>query len=223
MPQVLDNPVWHALIGPHTELAIGQGSARHYPRDVAPFSAIGDATATAYSDLATDLPDGMEARLFRAAYEPAPDGWETISAQPIVQMVADTPVSGKYGEAIALGDDDVAAMRALAERTKPGPFGPRTSQLGHYIGYREGGRLIAMGGERMRLAGFVELSAICVDADARGRGLGASITSQLVCLAASRGETAFLHVFPDNPAIALYRRLGFRERARLWVIWRRRR
>jgi len=31
----------------------------------------------------------------------------------------------------------------------------------------------------------------------------------------------FLHVFPENPAAALYRRLGFRERTRLWVIWRR--
>jgi hypothetical protein len=27
--------------------------------------------------------------------------------------------------------------------------------------------------------------------------------------------------YPDNPAAALYRRWGFRERARLWVIQRR--
>jgi hypothetical protein len=31
----------------------------------------------------------------------------------------------------------------------------------------------------------------------------------------------FLHVFPDNPAASLYARLGFSERARPWVIWRR--
>ena len=32
---------------------------------------------------------------------------------------------------------------------------------------------------------------------------------------------AGLHVFAENPAAALYRRLGFRERATLHVIWRR--
>jgi ribosomal protein S18 acetylase RimI-like enzyme len=78
-----------------------------------------------------------------------------------------------------------------------------------------------MGGERLRLPGFVELSAISVHPDARGIGLGSAITMHLVRLALARGETPFLHVFPDNPAVPLYCRRGFRERTRLWVIWRR--
>jgi ribosomal protein S18 acetylase RimI-like enzyme len=78
-----------------------------------------------------------------------------------------------------------------------------------------------MGGERFRLPGFVELSAISVHPDARGAGLGSAITLHLTRLALARGQIPFLHVFPDNPAVALYRRLGFRERTRLWVIWRR--
>ena len=61
MQHVLDNPVWHALIGPHAEHAIGQGLARHYPRDIAPFSAIADATSGAYADLGAKLPAGLEA------------------------------------------------------------------------------------------------------------------------------------------------------------------
>jgi ribosomal protein S18 acetylase RimI-like enzyme len=76
-----------------------------------------------------------------------------------------------------------------------------------------------MGGERFRLPGFVELSGICVHSDARGRGLGAAITSYLARAARERGEMPFLHVFPENPAMALYRRIGFRERIRLYVIW----
>jgi predicted GNAT family acetyltransferase len=78
-----------------------------------------------------------------------------------------------------------------------------------------------MGGERMRLPSYVELSGICVRPAARGRGLGAAITVQLALRAMARGETPFLHVFHNNSAAALYERLGFRERARLWVIWRR--
>jgi ribosomal protein S18 acetylase RimI-like enzyme len=78
-----------------------------------------------------------------------------------------------------------------------------------------------MGGERFRLPGFVALSAISVHPDARGRGLGIAIALHLARIALAHGDVPFLHVFPDNPAVTLYRRLGFRERARLWVIWRR--
>ena len=224
MNHALDNPVWHALIGPHANVSIGRGNARHYPRDIAPFSAIAEPSAAAYADLAHDLPVGLEARLFRPADEPAPIGWQTVSARPIVQMVADdiaTPRGGFLDEPAVLGVDDTKRMLELADIAKPGPFGARASLLGRYIGYRDGNRLLAMGGERFHLPGFVELSAISVHPDARGRGLGSAITQQLRRLALARGETPFLHVFPDNPAIALYRRLGFRERAHLWVIWRR--
>jgi ribosomal protein S18 acetylase RimI-like enzyme len=65
----------------------------------------------------------------------------------------------------------------------------------------------------------VELSAIAVHPNARGQGLGTMITARLARAAITPGETPFLHVFPDNPALALYNRLGFRERARLWVLW----
>ena len=92
---------------------------------------------------------------------------------------------------------------------------------GSYLGYRERDRLLAMGGERMRLPDYVELSGVCVHPAARGHGLGAAITVQLALRAMARGDTPFPHVFPDNPAAALYERLGFREHARLWVIWRR--
>src|SRR6266581_2384603 len=95
MQHVLDNPVWHALIGPHAELAVGHGLARHYPRNMAPFSAIADASAAAYSDLAADLPAGLEARLFRPTDEPTPADWETISARPIIQMLADETATRK--------------------------------------------------------------------------------------------------------------------------------
>lgn len=224
MQHALDNPVWHALIGPHANVAIGCGLARHYPRDIAPFSAIAEASAAAYADLAVDLPSGLEARLFRPTDEPTPVGWETVSARPIIQMVANdivVPKTALCDDPTVLGSIDANAMLELAEIAKPGPFGPRTHLLGGTIGYRDGGRLLAMAGERFRLPGFVELSAISVHPDARGRGLGSAITWHLARQALTRGETPFLHVFPDNPAIALYQRLGFRERARLWVIWRR--
>ena len=223
MSDPLDNPVWHALTGPHAQFAIGRGAARHYPRDIAPFSAIAEPTPAAYSDLAADLPPALEARLFRPTEEAAPPGWETVSARPIVQMVADDSASepAATDAVVPLRETDADEMLALAEAAKPGPFGRRTVLLGRYLGIRRDGRLVAMAGERFRLPGYVELSAICVHPDFRGVGFGSGLTQYLTHRARVRGEASFLHVFPENPAMMLYSQLGFRERTRLWVLWRR--
>jgi ribosomal protein S18 acetylase RimI-like enzyme len=221
----LDNPVWYALTGPHARFAMGQEKARHYPRDMAPFSAIEEPTLAAYADLAADLLDQTEARLFRLKKEPTPAGWEVISAKAIFQMTLDVSALPERLDAgieiVPLGPADVAEMLALVEATRPGPFGPRTIELGTYVGVRDlgTGRLIAMGGERFQLDRHVELSAIAVHAEARGQGLGAAITAYLARAVVARGRVPFLHVFPDNRATGLYTRLGFRERARLWVLW----
>jgi len=42
-----------------------------------------------------------------------------------------------------------------------------------------------------------------------------SFANYLAHTAITRSQTPLLHVFPDNPALALYSRLGFRERVRL--------
>jgi ribosomal protein S18 acetylase RimI-like enzyme len=223
MSEPLDNPVWHALIGPHAAVAVGRGGARHYPRDIAPFSAIAESSGAAYRDLAADLPPGLEARLFRPSDEAIPRGWEALSARLVVQMVADEtlPEPAAEGSIVPLGEADVDDMLALAEAARPGPFDRRTVMLGGYVGVRRDGRLVAMAGERFRLAGHVELSAICVHPAWRGAGLGRDLTLCLSQRTHARGQVPFLHVFPENPAAAVYARLGFRERARLWVLWRR--
>jgi ribosomal protein S18 acetylase RimI-like enzyme len=220
---VLNNPVWHALEGPHRVHALGRGLARHYPRDMAPFSAIAEPSAAAYADLAAGLPAGTEVRLFRPQVEPLPDGWEEINRFSMLQMVATRqPEGGGDLEVIALSQADAPAMLDLVAATEPGPFGPRTPLLGRYLGIRHGDRLVAMAGERLRVTGHVELSAICVHPEARGKGYGAALTQSLMLRALADGEVPFLHVRPDNkPAVMLYRRLGFETRRELVVLWRR--
>jgi ribosomal protein S18 acetylase RimI-like enzyme len=226
-PEPLDNPIWHALTGPHANFALGRGAARYYPREMAPFAAIAESRAEAYADLAADFPADREAVLFRRSEEPLPSGWEALNARPLEQMILSSgdllpaPLPAETS-AIPLGLEDAADMIALVELTKPGPFGPRTVELGGYVGVRDpNGRLIAMAGERLRLPGYVELSAICVHPDAQGQGLGAAMTLHVARAVFARGEVPFLHVWPDNPARALYARIGFRLRATLWVLWRR--
>jgi ribosomal protein S18 acetylase RimI-like enzyme len=218
----LDNPVWHALTGPHRAHAIVRGRARHYPRDMAPFSAIAEANAEAYADLALDLPPGTEARLFRPFEEELPRGWEQIDCFPMLQMIATAVPEAAIDSVVVLGEADIPAMMDLVAVAKPGPFGRRTPALGRYLGVRDGDGLVAMAGERMHLPGYVELSAICVHPQARGRGHAVALTRRLMRLAFGRGDVPFLHVRPDNVgAVALYKRLGFETRRELVVLWRR--
>ena len=219
---LLDNPVWHALLGPHRPVAIGHGLARHYPRDMAPFSAIAEASDDAYADLARDLPSGTEARLFRPDDEPLPRGWEQLDRFPLLQMVAHAAPDATSDAVSLLTEIDTGAMMDLVAIAKPGPFGPRTPSLGRYVGVKEGDRVVAMAGERLRLPGHVELSAICTHPEVRGRGYGAALTQALMRMALDGGDVPFLHVRPENSsAVALYKRLGFETRRELVVLWRR--
>ena len=151
---ILDNPVWHALAGPHRGHAIGNGLARHYPRDMAPFSAIAEPRAGAYADLAVDLRPGTEARLFRPHEEELPRGWEQMDCFPMLQMVATAAPEAAIDAVSGLGEADIPAMMDLVVAAKPGPFGPRTPALGHFVGVREGDRVVAMAGERMHSPGY---------------------------------------------------------------------
>jgi GNAT superfamily N-acetyltransferase len=222
MDHVLDNPVWHALTGPHAAFAIGNGRARHYPRDIVPFSAIAEPTPAAYRDLAVDLPPNTEARLHRLRDEPVPSGWDKTAAYPMLQMVADR-IEGALPDGrtvVSLGESDIEAMLELIAATNPGRFGPRTPILGTYLGIRNGDRLIAMAGERIRVPGYVELSGISTHPQARRRGHARHLTAVLMRRALDRGERPFLHLRSTNTAaLSVYTALGFKVRRELVSLW----
>jgi predicted GNAT family acetyltransferase len=102
-------------------------------------------------------------------------------------------------------------MVALTDLAFPGFFRPRTYRMGSYYGIRSAdGQLVAMGGERMKLTGYGEVSAVCTHPDFRGRGYAESIIWQVVRKHRRDGIRSFLHVGKANvKAIGLYERLGF--------------
>lgn len=115
-------------------------------------------------------------------------------------------------QAIPLTIEHVDQALKLISLTQPGPFGPRTLELGNYFGYFEEGQLVAMAGERMFAGSFREISGVCTHPRFQARGLARRIVMKLVTRQLGRGETPFLHVVSDNQiARSLYLRMGFQE------------
>ena len=101
---------------------------------------------------------------------------------------------------------------ALAALTRPGPFGPRTIELGEYFGYIEAGQLVAMAGERSAAPGLREISGVCTRPGWQGHGLARRLMLKLVGRQLARGDTPFLHVMRTNErAHQLYLDMGFRD------------
>lgn len=214
---VLDNPAWSSLTGRHGHLAIGNELVRRFPDDVSPFVGVKDWDHPEVWDAILDV-FGHEATVSVSHADPLlPDGWAPVFSIPGVQLVQTERLAPRPDEeAIELGEADATDMLELVERTRPGPFLPRTHELGRYVGIRRAGRLIAMAGERLHPEGWTEISAVAVDEEHRRQGLASRLVLDVAFDIQQRGEKALLHASATNTsAIAGYEKLGFALRRRL--------
>jgi predicted GNAT family acetyltransferase len=227
---LLDNPVWHSLHGPLSGFVAPSSTADpnagmkrdliQFDPSVNIFSAVDEIDDTKWNRIAELV--GVEGfcALFRDVIPASPAGWEEHFRGTCLQMVAED-LPGSSGLAVVrLGTGDAADMLALTELTEPGPFMSRTVELGRYVGIRRDGRLIAMAGERFRLPGFVEISAVCTHPDVRGEGLAGELTLNVAQSIRAGGDEAFLHVLETNEnAARLYQKLGFVVRRSVDVVF----
>ncbi len=210
---VLDDPVGESLRGQHARFARLLGQAATYQSGVATFSAVAvGQDPRRWTDLARLLGPGGFADMFSSPAVPPPD-WEPVFVLEGRQMIwrgTGLPETPRAAAVVDLDADSVPEMLDLIARTRPGPFWPRTRELGSYLGIREDGVLVAMAGERLRPPGWTEISAVCTAPEARGRGHAGRLIRALVAGIVARGERPFLHVAEANAgAIALYEKLGF--------------
>ena len=214
---VLDSPIWSALTGHHAHLAIGNELVKRYPEDVSPFVGVKDWEHPEVWDAILDV-FGHGATVSVSHADPLlPDGWTPVFSIPGVQLVQTDRLSPRPdAEAVELGGEDSAEMLALVERNRPGPFLPRTHEMGRYAGIRRDGRLIAMAGERLHPDGWTEISAVAVDESHRRQGLASRLVLDIAFHIQQRGDRALLHAAADNTsAIAGYEKLGFTLRRQL--------
>jgi ribosomal protein S18 acetylase RimI-like enzyme len=210
---LLDNIAWHTLTGLHAAYSIGTVDARRYAPGFSPIVGFRDTERPNFMALApyceVDQPfycDGWAGA--------APAGWRIDFESTMYKMVWESsmPAMDELPEAVALRPEHVSQALELATLTRPGPFGPRTVELGDYFGFFDGQRLVAMAGERMCAGGFREISGVCTHPEFQGRGLARRLVAKLIRREMQRAETPFLHVVRDNGiAHGIYERMGFRN------------
>lgn len=209
----LNNVMWRSLTGAHAHFSMGLGQARRYGKGFSSLVGFSDPDNPDFDSLNHLAQPGESFYCLQWTGSP-PSGWTIEKEATVIKMVwtAGMPDCSDTEALVPLQPIHAQQALDLAELTEPGPFALRTPELGEYLGYFEGNRLVAMAGERMAVRCYREISGICTHPDFRGRGLANKLTRRLVRNAFLRGETSFLHVMEENLiARRLYSKLGFNE------------
>jgi ribosomal protein S18 acetylase RimI-like enzyme len=218
----LDNPVWDALHGPQREVAETCDLAARYVPEVSPFGAFPGPPGLEHWEAMARLVGPGHVVILTGHTGTPPEGWGVEFDGTGVQMTGETlgaspaEVAARRPDldVVPLGGPDSAAMVELVALTRPGPFTPRTWELGGYVGVYSDGQLVTMGGQRFRPSGWCEISAVATHPDYRRRGLGEHLVRVVAAGIVARGQSPLLHASADNTgAIRLYEAMGFTHRS----------
>src|ERR1044071_576172 len=167
MKDELYNPAFNALLTGDKHLGHSSGKVRYFDEEVSPFAGFEDGYDNGFKELHQLLPAGR--KIIYAIPEPIkePPGWEVKIEMKGLQFVFKEGIKPDIPslQPVALTNNNITEMMDLAALTKPGPFGPRTIEFGHYHGFFENGKLIAMTGQRMHVGNYTEISAVCTHPD----------------------------------------------------------
>ncbi len=213
MEDILYNPVYHALLTGDAHHNAGTGAVCYFHEDVSPFAGFSEENGKGFEELYEALPAGRRILYATPGRIKEPAGWRLRAEVEGLQFIYNGTGAKDYSLSglVQLGKVNVPEMMALAAITKPGPFGLRTIEFGYYFGIFEGGRLVAMTGQRLHVGNHTEISAVCTHPAHLGKGFAATLLQHQLNVILSHGEQPFLHVRADNKrAIALYERLHFK-------------
>ena len=219
MENTLDNPAWNALASHNSQLGVMTETAAYFDPAVSPFVALSAPNQDYLKDLYQTIPFNDDVILVSNAKLTIEGLWKKAVRIDGFQMIYRGPEKPEVEgtEPLKLDERFVPQMLTLTKLTNPGPFLGNTIDFGHYEGFFEGDRLIAMAGQRLHLNGFAEISAVCTHPEHLGKGYARRLLLRQVNRIQNASETPFLHVKADNArAIGVYESLGFEIRTQIF-------
>jgi ribosomal protein S18 acetylase RimI-like enzyme len=216
--QKLDNPVWYSLAESHKKLALVYNNTHFYHPDYCAFGAYNEIPnngedLVAYAKLVSSffifgekpsIPQSLKLKD------------ELLCLQMIVRHKIDIPYTD---EIVKLKDRHREALLGLVKIVYPEYFKSKTADLGNYYGIFKDNKLVTITGERMKMEGFTEVSAVITHPEHTGKGYAKQLVAHTANAILEQNKTPFLHVAKTNiSAVNLYQKLGFETRREI-SIW----
>jgi len=208
----LDNPAWHALSETHACFALGNDSVKRYQPHIVAFAAYN--TGKNITGQLDELIDVHESFFIIGDLPAFNANYHIESILPCEQMICTQQIEINITAAVEEpGEADDAEIAALINLVQPGYYKPGTRLMGDYFGIRQNSGLVAVTGERMRMNGLTEISAVVTHPDFTGRKYAQQLVAHVVNKNLTAGIIPFLHVSQTNErAIRIYELLGFVKR-----------
>jgi len=211
----LDNPAWHSLNETHRSFAIGENEIKFYQPEICPFGGI----HSKQPDLISFLKDHPQLNSFFIIGDKPQEAPDLIIEKELVclQMICSAPIKIEFTESIIHVKETYKKQLAdLVNLVQPGYFKPGTSLMGDYYGVLKNDQLVAVTGERMKMYGLTEISAVVTHPDFTGKGFAKQLVAHAVNNNFEENIVPYLHVAETNiNAIKLYERLGFTTRRKI--------
>jgi GNAT superfamily N-acetyltransferase len=211
----LDNPGWNALQTVHRQFAMGTETIKRYPADVLRITGCADPSSTDLHTIEPWVKPG-ENIFIVGDLPPVPANWTNFVNIDCVQMVCTKlkPFPEKDKASIRLlTEPDHEEMLTLVNLVQPGFFFKDTYQLGAYFGIHCDGKLVAVAGERLKMTGLTEVSAVVTHPDYTGRGYARQLVIHVAAKNFDEGNIPYLHFVKTNDrARKVYELVGFEYR-----------
>jgi len=212
----LDNPVWHSLNETHQNCSLEYDAGKFYRPQYCPF---GGFINIEHSAKGTEAYSSLIDNFYVVGEMPLFGDVLTLHKNLVCnQMVLEVPIPIEINGAIVelTSQKQKDALFDLVNLVQPGYFKTRTSDLGKYFGIYKNGELVAVTGERMKMTGFTEVSAVVTHPNHTRKGYAKQLIKRTTDQIFSENKIPYLHVAESNTgAINLYEKLGFRTRRKI--------
>lgn len=223
LEEKLKNPVWNSLNETHSKFLLTYDGVQFYQPDVCTFGAFYDAAKTAkalneYSKIAENF------FLVSENETPTIDTNNVILDKKIegCQMVLENLIATEITENIVLlSANHIDEVYDLIGLVMPGYYQKRTFEMGKYYGIFKDNKLVSIAGQRMQTEDFIEVSAVVTHPNYIRKGYAKQLIAYTTIEILKEKKLPILHTNKGNPAISIYKKLGYKyTRDMNWWLFR---